>query len=98
MNNLNIQSQQPITGKLEISFTVGGISPIDLHTLFNTFVKCILVNSGNKRINLDVSHAQFTSLVTVDEEENEREFLDARGNLVLTDEELHEAVTNGYFG
>lgn len=98
MNNLNIQSQQPITGKLEISFTVGGISPLELHTLFNSFIKCILVNQGNKRINLDVSHAQFTSLVTVDEEENEREFLDSRGNLILLDEELNEAIANGYFG
>ncbi|MFJ3386646.1 hypothetical protein [Lysinibacillus sp. NPDC086135] len=76
--------------KMNLEFLAEGISPTELMVYFNDFLKekTQLVSQSGRTADIEIVWSNITSIVQFDEEENEREFLDAKGNLQLTDAEL----------
>ena len=86
--------------KMNLEFLAEGISPTELMVYFNDFLKekTQLVSQSGRTTDIEIVWSNISSIVQFDEEENELEFISDSGDLLLNDEELQQAVTNGYFG
>lgn len=85
---------------MQLSFVTEGMTPVELMVYFNDFLKVHthLVSQSGRTTPIEIIESHFTSICTIDDDENEREFIGDSGSLLLNDEELQQAITDGYFG
>lgn len=86
--------------KMDLEFLAEGISPAELMVYFNDFLqeRTQLVSRSGRTTDIQILDSEITSIVQINEEEIEREFLDEKGNLQLTDDELQMAINQGLIG
>lgn len=86
--------------EMNLKFVAGDINPVELVTLYANFLQeyTELVSRSGRKTPIEIIESNFVSIIQYDEEDNERHFLDAKGNLQLTDEEIEDAIKKGLIG
>ncbi|MFJ3386778.1 hypothetical protein [Lysinibacillus sp. NPDC086135] len=90
---MNALTDQDMFVKLEVGVFVKGMSPFDLQTFYSGLIHKINIETyKGRKINPEVLDSEITSIVVIDDDENEREFIDKGGKLKLTEQEIQEAI------
>ncbi|QTB24544.1 hypothetical protein J1907_11185 [Lysinibacillus sphaericus] len=87
--------------EMKLAFVANDIDPAELMVYFNNFLKdhSILESRSGRKHPIEIVESYFTKIAQYDPEiDEEREFLDDRGNLILNDDEIQEAIDKGLIG
>ncbi|MCT1538428.1 MULTISPECIES: hypothetical protein [Lysinibacillus] len=87
--------------EMKLAFVANDIDPAELMVYFNNFLKdhTNLESRSGRKHPIEIVESYFTKIAQCDPETGEeREFLDDRGNLILNDDEMQEAIDKGLIG
>lgn len=87
--------------EMKLAFVANDIDPAELMVYFNNFLKdhTNLESKSGRKQAIEIVESYFTKIAQCDlETDMEREFLDDRGNLILNDDEIQEAIDKGLIG
>ncbi|MFJ5563638.1 hypothetical protein [Lysinibacillus xylanilyticus] len=89
-----VMSKEFTYSTMQLSFVTEGMTPVELMVYFNDFLKVHthLVSQSGRTTPVEIVESHFTSICTIDDDENEREFIDKGGKLKLTEQEIREAI------
>lgn len=86
---------------MKLAFVAKDIDPAELMVYFNNFLNehTHLESRSGRKHPIEVVESNFVTINQYNPETDiEREFLDDKGNLILTDDEIQEAINKGLIG